>query len=54
MATQDETHLVHQGLAGVLLGERNLPTTFSCLNKKEIMEKACSALILSLGEKPMR
>lgn len=54
MATQDETHIVHKGLAGVLLGEKNLPTTFSYLNKKEIMEKAHHALILSSGDKPMR
>ena len=46
--------LVQQGLEDALNGEKNLPTTLSEKEKKEILDKAHSALILSLGDRVLR
>lgn len=46
--------LVHQGLEDALAGEKNLPNMLSEKEKKEIMDKAYSALILSLGDWVLR
>ena len=46
--------LVQQGLEEALEGEKNLPNTLSGKEKKEILDKAHSALILCLGDKVLR
>ena len=46
--------LVHQGLEDALRGIGSLPETMSDQNKKALMEKAHSAIILSLGDKVLR
>ena len=43
--------LVQQGIQAALLGEDNLPTHLTEKEKVEMLEKAHSALILSLGDK---
>lgn len=43
--------LVHQGIVDALKGEPDLPTTMLDKEKKEVMEKAHSAIILSLGDR---
>ena len=45
--------LVHQGL-DVALNGKNLPTHLSENEKKELLDKAHNALILSLGDKVLR
>ena len=46
--------LVQQGIQAALLGEDNLPTHLTEKEKVEMLEKAHSALILSLGDKVLR
>ena len=46
--------LVHQGLEDALKGASGLPETMSNQDKKVLMEKAHSAIILSLGDKVLR
>ena len=46
--------LVHHGLEQDLEGEKGLPTTMSAREKKEVLDKAHCALILSLGDKVLR
>ena len=46
--------LVHQGLDDALKGDKGLPSTMSEKEKKEIMEKAHSVIVLSLGDKVLR
>ena len=46
--------LVQQGLQEALGGEKNLPTTLSDSEKKDLLEKAHSAIILSLGDRVLR
>lgn len=46
--------LVQQGTVAALGGENNLPATLSEKEKREIMEKAHSAIILSLGDRVLR
>ena len=46
--------LVQQGLQDVLLGEKNLPSTMQEKHKIELLEKAHSAIILSLGDTVLR
>lgn len=46
--------LVQQGLGEALKGENSLPPTLSESERKEKMDKAHSALILSLGDKVLR
>ena len=46
--------LVQQGLQDALKGEKDLPKTLSEKEKNDILEKAQSAIILSLGDKALR
>lgn len=46
--------LIHHGLEQALEGEKGLPTTTTKREKKEVLNKAHSALILSLGNKVLR
>ncbi|KAI3727129.1 hypothetical protein L1987_66938 [Smallanthus sonchifolius] len=46
--------LVHQGVVDALSGEAHLPVALSDKEKKDIMEKAHSALILCLGDRVLR
>lgn len=46
--------LVHQGLYEALLGEKLLRETMSDRDKKEVLDKAHSAIILNLGDKVLR
>lgn len=46
--------LVQQGISEAINGEENLPKTMTEDNKKLVLSKAYSALILSLGDKPLR
>ncbi|RVX00023.1 Retrovirus-related Pol polyprotein from transposon TNT 1-94 [Vitis vinifera] len=46
--------LVQQGLQDALLGEKNLPSTMQEKQKIELLEKAHSAIILSLGDTVLR
>lgn len=46
--------LVQQGLDEVLEGERKLPNTLTETQKKELMNKAHSAIILCLGDRVLR
>ncbi|KAD3641560.1 hypothetical protein E3N88_30784 [Mikania micrantha] len=46
--------LVHQGLVDALKGEVGLPVGLSDSEKKQLMEKAHSAIILSLGDRVLR
>jgi len=46
--------LVHHGLEQALEGEKGLPTTMSEREKKKVLNKAHSALILSFGDKVLR
>lgn len=46
--------LVQQGLELALEGEQKLPSTLTDKEKREILDKAHSALILSLGDKVLR
>ena len=46
--------LVHQGLEEALKGISGLPETMSDQDKKVLMEKAHSAIMLSLGDKVLR
>ena len=46
--------LVQQGLQDVLLGEKNLPSTMQEKHKIELLEKAHSVIILSLGDTMLR
>ena len=46
--------LVHQGLEDALKGLSGLPKTMSDQDKKVLMEKAHSDIILSLGDKVLR
>ncbi|KAD7478133.1 hypothetical protein E3N88_01269 [Mikania micrantha] len=46
--------LVHQGVVDALAGEARLPATMSDKEKKDVLEKAHSAIILSLGDRVLR
>ena len=46
--------LVHQGLDGALGGEASLPTTLSDKEKKDLMNKAHSMIILALADEVLR
>ena len=46
--------LVKEGLAAALDGADKLPTTLSAEEKKQLLEKAFSSLILGLGDKVLR
>nr|CAN60557.1 hypothetical protein VITISV_035871 [Vitis vinifera] len=46
--------LVQQGLQDALKGEKDIPKTLSEKEKNDILEKAQSAIILSLGDKALR
>ena len=46
--------LVCQGLEEALWGEKNLPLNISKKEKKDVLDKAYSALILSLGNQVLR
>ncbi|KAL6334097.1 hypothetical protein AAG906_004528 [Vitis piasezkii] len=46
--------LVQQGLQDALLGEKNLPSTMQEKQKIELLEKAHSVIILSLGDTVLR
>jgi len=46
--------LVQQGLEKALEGEKILPANLSEKEKKDFLDKAHSALILSLGDKVLR
>ncbi|KAF5775409.1 putative RNA-directed DNA polymerase [Helianthus annuus] len=46
--------LVHNGVVDALKGEDRLPNELSAKEKKEILEKAHSAIILSLGDRVLR
>lgn len=46
--------LVQQGLHDALLGEKNLPSTMQEKKKIKLLEKAHSAIILSLGDTVLR
>ncbi|WKA12955.1 hypothetical protein VitviT2T_030296 [Vitis vinifera] len=46
--------LVQQGLQDALLAEKNLPSTMQENEKAELLEKAHSAIILSLGDTVLR
>ena len=46
--------LVHHGLEQALKREKGLPATMSERENKEVLDKAHSALILSLGDKVLR
>ncbi|KAD3641918.1 hypothetical protein E3N88_31142 [Mikania micrantha] len=45
--------LVHHGVVDALVGEARLPATLSDKEKKDILEKAHSAIILSLGDRSL-
>lgn len=46
--------MVHQGVVDALKGEEGLPEAMTEKEKKEVMEKAHSAIILSLGDRVLR
>jgi len=46
--------LIHQGLGDALKGESSLPTTMPEKEKKDLIEKAKSTIILCLGDKALR
>uniref|UniRef100_A0A251V331 Putative zinc finger, CCHC-type n=1 Tax=Helianthus annuus TaxID=4232 RepID=A0A251V331_HELAN len=46
--------LVHQGIVDALAGEAKLPAGLTDKEKKDILEKAHSAIILSLGDRVLR
>ena len=46
--------LVKEGLAAALDGADKLPTTLTAEEKKQLLEKAYSSLILGLGDKVLR
>ncbi|KAH7575562.1 hypothetical protein JRO89_XS02G0146800 [Xanthoceras sorbifolium] len=46
--------LVKEGLAAALDGEDKLPTTMKAEEKKKLLDKAYSSLILGLGDKVLR
>ena len=46
--------MVQQGLQDALLAEKNLPSTMQENEKAELLEKAHSAIILSLGDTVLR
>ena len=46
--------LVQQGLSHALKGEASLPATLTDAEKKELIEKAKSTIILCLGDKALR
>ena len=46
--------LVHQGLDDALKGMSGLPETMSDQDKKDLMQKAHSAIILGLGDKVLK
>lgn len=46
--------LVQQGLAMALESESKMPDTLTKVQKTDILQKAHSSLILSLGDKPLR
>lgn len=46
--------LVHHGVVDALAGEANLPTELTDKEKKDVLEKAHSAIILSLGDRVLR
>ena len=46
--------LMHQGIQDVLLGEESLCNNLSKKEKQDILDKAQSILILSLGDRALR